>query len=218
MIVEFNRYMEIDVSLLEFADWNYKTDDDFLAVKLENNIKKNGQIQNILVREIDGGKYEVVNGNHRLKILLKMDVKKAVCYNLGKIDVQQAKRIAIETNETEFDKDDFKLVQVINNILNSDELTGLENTLPYTADELQNFRDLKDFDWDKHYEDRENKYGDDDDKGENSLDGDEKGELHKLDIVLSPSVRKKWGDFKSRISSITEEETFVKVMSLVNGK
>lgn len=58
------KVIEIPVNKLKKADWNYKKDDEILLNKLINNIKKNGQIENLIVRELPDGYFEVINGNH----------------------------------------------------------------------------------------------------------------------------------------------------------
>ena len=65
-------FIEVPIDKLVKADWNYKTEDDKKQEKLKENIKRNGQIENILIRELDTGYYEVVNGNHRLSVLKEL--------------------------------------------------------------------------------------------------------------------------------------------------
>ncbi len=105
-------FKEIKVNLLKKAGWNYKTNDETIMQRLENNIKKNGMIENIIVRKIKDG-YEVVNGNHRLEVLKKLNFEDVMCYDLGEISLNQAKKIAIETNETKFDANEKKLLTMI---------------------------------------------------------------------------------------------------------
>ncbi|GAB1371190.1 hypothetical protein MASR1M45_12520 [Candidatus Kapaibacterium sp.] len=62
----FSNYKIFPREILIKASWNYKEEDEFTTNKLVNNMKKNGQIENIHVRKLQTGYYEVVNGNHRL--------------------------------------------------------------------------------------------------------------------------------------------------------
>ena len=62
-------FIEIPTDKLVKADWNYKTEDQEKQEKLKENIKRNGQIENIIIRELETGFFEVVNGNHRLSVL-----------------------------------------------------------------------------------------------------------------------------------------------------
>ena len=55
----------LPIDALRKAPWNYKTDDPKLAEKLRANMERNGQLENIVVRQMDDESYEVVNGNHR---------------------------------------------------------------------------------------------------------------------------------------------------------
>ena len=45
-------YEDLEVSKLVKAKWNYKEENNVLTNKLLANIKKNGQVENLLVREL----------------------------------------------------------------------------------------------------------------------------------------------------------------------
>jgi hypothetical protein len=139
-------FVSIKVDKLQECDWNYKTDDEFLQEKLRQNMERNGQIENIIVREITGGKFEVVNGNHRYRVLKELGYEEAHCYNLGKVSETVAKRVAIETNETKFSVDSYLLANVVNDIKQEFDLEDLAATLPYTEVEFDGLNDLVDFD------------------------------------------------------------------------
>jgi len=141
-----NSFVDIPLDLLVPADWNYKTDDEYRQEKLKNNIKRNGQVENIIVRLLSTGFYEIVNGNHRYQALKELgNFPNVHCYNMGVISDSKAKRIAIETNETRFDTDNIKLAQTIKDLQEEFSFEELENTMPYTLDELNNFDNLLSF-------------------------------------------------------------------------
>lgn len=140
----FKNYKIFPAELLLEAPWNYKKDDDFKSEKLRNNIKRNGQIENIHVRELDTGYYEVVNGNHRLKDMRLLGKEFVFCYDHGKIMLDEAKRIAVETNETRFDTDDVKLAALLEELKNAFDDDDLDLTLPFTEEELDSLKDLLD--------------------------------------------------------------------------
>ena len=149
-----DNYKLIELQDLKMAEWNYKENDDSLVQKLIKNIQKNGQIENLIVRGIEEG-YEVVNGNHRLLALKEMNMDKAVCYDLGDdISEAQAKRIAIETNETKFQVDNVKLAQTFNDLLKDFDVSDLALTMPFTEDQITNFDKLVTFDWDELEKDK----------------------------------------------------------------
>lgn len=131
-------YLEINLSDLIKADWNYKTEDEHKSKKLRANLSANGQVQNLIVRELPGGigVYEVVNGNHRLDDMKALGWKTAICCNLGQISLSQAKRIAIETNETNFLPDDEKLGELLWELVGEIGVDDLLETMPFDADDF----------------------------------------------------------------------------------
>lgn len=156
-------YIEIPLDNLDKASWNYKEDEPAKLKKLVNNIRRNGQIENVIVRQtgvgeykiVDGletgsGRYEIVNGNHRYDAFVILEKPTAVAYNLGaNISDAVAARIAVETNETRFATNDIQLAHVINRILGEYDISEVVETLPYSADEIQAFQELLDFKFSK---------------------------------------------------------------------
>lgn len=137
-------YVSIPLSKIVHAKWNYKLNDDKLQSKLVENIRNNGQIENLLVRELPYGTYEAVNGNHRLMALNTLNYKEAFVYNLGKISEEQAKRIAIETNETRFESDPNLLANLVQEIsLNFEDFS---ETSPFSPEQMESFSDILDTD------------------------------------------------------------------------
>jgi len=138
-------FKEIQLKKLVKADWNYKDNNDQLTAKLKENIKRNGQIENIIVRLLPTGFYEVVNGNHRLTALQQLNIPSIVAYDLGSIGLAQAQRIAIETNETRFDTNQDQLALCIQEILNDEVLNtsieDLSKTMPFDEKDLQTLLD-----------------------------------------------------------------------------
>lgn len=139
-------WQDVNISQLVKADWNYKTEDTEKSAKLRENIKRNGQIENLLIRELPTGFYEVVNGNHRLDVMSEIGLEKAHVYNFGKITQNQAVRIAIETNETRFQSDNIKLAALIKDIIIDFPAEQLSETMPYSVEELNNMEALLNFD------------------------------------------------------------------------
>lgn len=152
-------YQEVSIDKLVKAVWNYKDEESEkaqkLMEKLESNFKRNGQIENILIRELETGFYEVVNGNHRLDVAKRVKLKTMMCFNLGKISEAQAKRVALETNETKFAADQMKLAQTVSELVGEFEVEDLVDSMPYNHKEIENFQKLVDFDWDQYSDEDE---------------------------------------------------------------
>ena len=149
--MSIKNYKEFPIAKIVKAKWNYKTDDEEKIVKLIANMKKNGQIENLIVRPIAGGKYEAVNGNHRLEALQRMKVKKIVGYDMGKISLSMAKRIAIETNETSFDTDSLKLSKIFKELLKEYSIDDLASTVDFSVEDIDQFVKIDDMDF-QHFD------------------------------------------------------------------
>jgi ParB-like chromosome segregation protein Spo0J len=141
------KFLPIPVESLKRAPWNYKQENKALTKKLVANIKRNGQLENLVVRELDG-EYEVVNGNHRLDAYKELGVVEAMCLNLGDVPVEAAMRVAIELNETRFPTNDRKLALLVAAILKQVDKTDALSTLPFQDVELDAMLKGLDPDWD----------------------------------------------------------------------
>lgn len=182
-------YKWIQIIELVPAEWNYKKDDEFKAEKLKNNIERNGQIENIIVRQLPNGLYEIVNGNHRFDVLKELGIKKVMCYDLGDISVHDAKRIAIETNETRFDTDMFLLSDRINEIRSIYDMTDLISTFPFTKQELDNLINLNELAPEVDFDD---------------LDAysDPNAKMKTIQVVVNSDVYKMWHDWQDKCNEL----------------
>lgn len=142
-------FISIDTDKLVKAVWNYKVEDEFMQTQLEGNLKRHGQVENILIRKLKTGYYEVVNGNHRYEAIKKLGWKKVVAYDLGDISESEAKRIAIMTNETRFDSDRVKLAQLMKQIQEDIPMNELKDSMPYSQEQMENMTKLLDFNWEQ---------------------------------------------------------------------
>lgn len=151
MAIKSKKWTEMSIEKLVTAAWNYKKDDPAKAEKLKANIKRNGQVENILVRLLPTGFYEVVNGNHRLMVFQELGLKNIVVFNLGKISDAQARRVAVETNETKFETDNVRLAEVFKEMIDEEfTIEDLTESMPFELDEIQDMQKLLDFDWDAY--------------------------------------------------------------------
>ncbi len=140
-------WVEIPITKLVKAEWNYKTEDEEKSVKLLNNIKRNGQIENLIVREIPKGLFEVTNGNHRFDVFKKLQLKNAMCFNLGKVSQRAAERVAVETNETRFESDPFKFGEILKGLKLEFDMGELLQTVPFTQVDFDSYTTMIDFDF-----------------------------------------------------------------------
>lgn len=141
-------WQDVSTDLLVKADWNYKDEDEDVQGKLSENLKRNGQIQNIVIRELDTGFYEVVDGNHRLTSAQALGMEKLHVYNLGKVSVAEAMRKSVGLNETAFHTNTYRLKDVFGEMLRESSVDDLTKDLPYSEEEINNLMALENYDLD----------------------------------------------------------------------
>lgn len=192
-------FLDIEVTKLIKADWNYKEENEEQTENLLNNFKRNGQIENILIRELDTGFFEVVNGNHRLDVMKILKMKKAHAYNCGKIGLAEAQRLAIETNETKFEVDQLKMAELISTLIKEFPASELAKTMPYTEDQISKMSDLTNFDWTQYDSDEEvDTFGDTEFNNE-------------IKLQVSDETFARWEELKARVEKIGGYSTDSKV-------
>ena len=134
---DFSRYMVVPVDRIVKAEWNYKQEDAKQRDKLINNMQRNGQVENTIVRELEDGTMEMVNGNHRLDVFNELGMTEILVYNLGKnVPDEMAFKIAIETNETRFKSDPNRMAQVVDSIIDEFGKGDLLETLPFNEAQI----------------------------------------------------------------------------------
>ena len=182
-------FCDIEISKLVKADWNYKEENEAQTENLLNNFKRNGQIENILIRELETGFFEVVNGNHRLDVMKILKQKKAHAYNCGKIGLGEAQRLAIETNETKFESDSIKMAELISTLTKEFPASELAKTMPYSEEQIQKMSELTDFDWSQYDSDEVDTFGDTEFEKE-------------IKFKVTDETFKRWEELKERVERI----------------
>ncbi len=114
-------------------------EDAELQAKLEENIKRNGQLETVLVRSLGDGLYEVINGNHRLSAFQNAGIQKVMCYVVDGLSVEKAKRLAIELNETRFKADPKKMAELMAGLLLEYSAEDLGDTMPFSKAQLESY-------------------------------------------------------------------------------
>lgn len=145
IVDEASRWKMIPLSDLIPADWNYKEEDSDMDTTLEEGINEFGVVMNLIVREVDS-KYEVVNGNHRLPIVGRTGRKQAMCYNLGDIPLELAKKIAVATNELRYETNQMKLSELMHSINQMYSVDDLLKTMPFDREHIEAMIQMPSFD------------------------------------------------------------------------
>lgn len=191
-LTNFDRFQVLPVGKLVKADWNYKEEDEQLTAKLVENIKRNGQIENVIVRELDTGFFEIVNGNHRYDAMKAIGSHEVVVCNLGTITLLQAQRVAIETNETKFTTNTARLATILADIAKEYDLEDLAGSMPYSEERLKELVGITEFDWDSY------------DKTDGGKPADtEEEQTGTITIKLTDRERERWDGWVKRTRDIT---------------
>lgn len=130
------KFENVSVDKLVKATWNYKGSDEIMLEKLVENIKRNGVVETLLVRELPTGALEITNGNHRYDAIVKLGIPEVMVCNVGKISEAKAKRMAVELNETAFPNDPMSLGALLREVTTEFGLEDSLSSLPYSEQEL----------------------------------------------------------------------------------
>ena len=202
---KLKNFESVPIGELVKADWNYKQEDEDIKNALKANIKRNGQVENIVIRELDTGFKEIVNGNHRYDALVELGVKDVVCFNVGKITTAAAMRLAVELNETRFPTDRVEIARVFKEMSEEFELTDLSETLPFSLEEIESTIEMLDYDFDN--------IGDVEPAGEGEDDKTEDGRILKITMSVDDNV--KWLEWKQSCKTDSDNQAFSQMLELI---
>jgi ParB-like chromosome segregation protein Spo0J len=136
------------IDQLYIAD-DFKINDSKLLKKLENILKKFGQLTPLLVCKGNDDQYKIIDGVrvYTAAINLKMEILECVVVDVDEVDSHLLKVIY---DQFMFDYDIVNLVEIMHIIMEKYNVYELEKILPYSEEELNNFKKLFDFDWSQY--------------------------------------------------------------------
>ncbi len=145
-----NNIITVKIGQLVPADWNYKKDDEAVAKKLMKSIEHDKSAGVPAVRVL-GKKYEVIDGNHRLKALQILGWKELMVENFGKISKAKAIMVAKRRNTLWFEDDVLKFADLFkNDVIKEYGLKELEGMMPNSLEELADLSKMSDFNWSQY--------------------------------------------------------------------
>lgn len=146
----------VDINDVRPNEYNPKNSDTKEYKNVVKSLKTNGLTIPIIVREDpdNEGKYIIIDGQHRYLAATELEYSQIPIYNEGIIDDAKAKQLTIFYQvQVPFSEIDLSYLVV--------ELANLEMELPYTEQEIADFRNMAEFDFDYNREEPE--HNDDDD-------------------------------------------------------
>lgn len=149
---EFIRqYVLLPMDQVEFNNYNPNEMTELAMELLQNSIKRNGFIFPISVKKnpADPNKYVIVDGAHRFIALQKLGSEVVPAYVQDHLDETGAKVETIAMNKIHGEQDTIKLAEVIVDLRKTMTDAEIQEKLGYTVTELDEFKDLLEFDIDK---------------------------------------------------------------------
>lgn len=125
----------LNPSDLVFNSWNSNVVSPENEIKLQESIQRFGMFKPILVRTLTNGSYEVIGGQHRAEVAIKLGMKEIPSVILGYIDDKKAKEISLVDNGRFGEDDHFKLAEILNDLGSIEELSSFT---PYSLVDLNN--------------------------------------------------------------------------------
>lgn len=131
---------------------DFRANDDNLKEyeKVKKSLQIAGQIQPIIVRELEDGNYEIINGYHRWEAMKELGYIEIEVKNLGKIDWDTAVSRALLTEDTKIPIDVIELAELMKKVVTPEKPAEYwANLLPYNAELIQAKIELLNFNFDQ---------------------------------------------------------------------
>lgn len=156
------RLIEVDIDKVFPNSWNPKEENtkEFLDVK--KSIQLKGLRGAIVVRDFPNtkGSYEILDGQQRYTAAKELGYKKLYVYSEGEVDEKEARELTI-WYQTQVPFNRITEAYLVTQMVDEFDYENLE--LPYTAAEIEEFKNLAEFNFDV--------YNSDDDKIKENPDG-----------------------------------------------
>lgn len=150
----------VDINSLQPNEYNpkinYRDNEDNKKEfeKLKESLKLAGQIQPVIVREVENEGnvwYEIVNGYHRWEAMREMGYEKVEIKNLGKIDFDTAVSRALLTEDIKVPIDSLELAGLMKDLVTDEKPAGYwAELLPYDQELIESKLELLDFDFNEY--------------------------------------------------------------------
>lgn len=141
------KYIDLNPNRIELPSFNFKKNDPEKLARLKIVIKNRGQVIPIQIYELENGTYQLISGSKILQCLIELEVDKVTCYNHGKISLNEAKRIALETDLQNYETDHVGLAEMIEDLVMHYQVYDLSLTIPLSQDDFITYTNYLKFDW-----------------------------------------------------------------------
>jgi ParB/RepB/Spo0J family partition protein len=131
------KQLTVDASLLRPNPWNTNVVSPENELKIEESIKRfkalGGMFKPVIVRELPGGTYEILGGEHRWRAAVKLGYTEIPVANVGTVSDETAQEIGLVDNGRYGEDDVLRLAELMKGLGDVDEL---QSFLPMSSDDL----------------------------------------------------------------------------------
>ncbi|WP_427177935.1 ParB/RepB/Spo0J family partition protein [Klebsiella pneumoniae] len=124
--------LQVEVARLRPNPWNTNSVGAQNFEKLKGSIEKLGFFKPILARELDGGQFEILGGEHRWRAAMEQGISAVPVISVGKISDLVAKQMSLVDNERYGEDDQVALQRLIEEI---------QSELDYQLSEIAPYND-----------------------------------------------------------------------------
>lgn len=142
---EQKNLMVVPISTVHLNEYNPKDKDTEQYKKVVESIRINGLKLPIVVRQVGGiDGYVIIDGEQRFTACSELGYEKVIIYNEGEITEQRAKELTL-WYQVQVEVNEAKLAQLVTTMIDLPDLH-----IPYSDEEIQNFKKLVNFNWDDY--------------------------------------------------------------------
>ena len=129
----------VPTSSIKPNPWNFNTQPKHIFNSLKAALQRYGRIYPIIVREVAGPAYEIIDGEHRWRALMELEVSVTPVKNLGQVSDVVAKELMMILNKTRGEANPEKLGLSLSRIVKAMEEDGDDpaTILPFSDEQLQ---------------------------------------------------------------------------------
>jgi ParB family transcriptional regulator, chromosome partitioning protein len=135
------KIVELPIEQLHEASWNPNEMDLAMTSRLRESICRYGLVENLVVRQISEGNYEVLSGNQRLGILREIGVRRVPCV-VTDLDDVNARVLAQALNRIQGQDNPGLKAELLKKVLDTIPERNIMLILPETLNSLESLGNL----------------------------------------------------------------------------
>lgn len=135
------KLVEIPIEQLHGAPWNANHMEEGMMERLRESVRRYGLVENLVVRPLGPGRYEVLSGNQRLRLLRDLGMSAVPCFVVA-VDDAHARLLAQALNHVRGQDDLGLKAELVRDILKTIPEPEVMALLPESAGSLRSLASL----------------------------------------------------------------------------